>query len=258
MGQFKNRVGEHYHNKYGDSFKIIAYRGCTDMDIEYANTAELLTAGGKNYVRQHIEFNDVDSFRMPFTRNKYRGYLGIGPYSTAKNLKAYSCWNNILSTCWEKPIHTYEPSWICFQIFCEWYYSQPFADSKEYNMVLSKDIFTKNMKHYSPETCAIVPLVIQRAINLQTNYRKKHKDLPMPIGVCQSRPMLDYCIGTVVEGTGKSRTHYYKGEDKKHIAFAKYKESKEQHIRNLADKYKHVITEKAYQALMRFTITKED
>ena len=114
---------------------------------------------------------------------------------------------------------------------------------------LDKDILFKGNKVYSPETCCFVP----HAINtLFLNGKKNRGDLPIGVHFDKSK--------------GKYRAEMsFMGEpiklgwfDTAESAFARYKEYKEDFIKDMAEQYRDEIPNKVYEAMMGWKIEIDD
>ena len=94
------------------------------------------------------------------------GYLGYGKYGT--DHPAYNVWRSMIRRGYDLKLKdkfktyidcTVCDEWHCYQNFAEWYDSE-YVDIGM-GLDLDKDILLAGNKHYSPETCCLVP----RSIN---------------------------------------------------------------------------------------------
>lgn len=92
----------------------------------------------------------------------------------------YNKWRSMLHRCTSKSFKIKQPSyedvsvcdqWIYFSKFHEWAKAQEWED-----MDLDKDILSNGEKVYSPETCAFIPPMINRAFS-----KTAPKDLPLGV-----------------------------------------------------------------------------
>lgn len=106
------------------------------------------------------------------------GYIGVGPHSSKlpnsrSHTKSYNIWVALLARTngIDKGVHypTYTNSTVCtewhnFQNFAHWYTSHPDYD-KGYE--LDKDLLYPGNRHYSPNTCCMIPKEINNLISSQ-------------------------------------------------------------------------------------------
>ncbi len=75
--------------------------------------------------------------------------------------KAYSVWNGIkgrkATMC-----HT----WNDYQVFAMWYHSQV-GHTLDYQV--DKDLLTQGNRHYSPDTCLLLPSTVNNHLNIKLN-----------------------------------------------------------------------------------------
>lgn len=175
------------------------------------------------------------SFLRKYARSKLRGM----------NERCYS----------EKYHHKY-PSYIgCeisdnfknFDYFYEWCCTQIGFGNKDWH--LDKDILVKGNKLYSEETCCFVPQEINALIVLQKSTRGS-----LPIGVRYNKMFNLYYSSMRVFGLNKDLGMHTAPEE----AFYAYKEGKEEHIKEVANKWKDQIDVRVYNALMNWTIEVTD
>jgi hypothetical protein len=108
-------------------------------------------------------------------------------------------------------------------------------------MDLDKDILIKGNKIYSPETCIFVP----HTINMMFTKRNKNKD-NLPTGIRLIERPKPY----TARYSGFHIGSYYTPEE----AFNAYKLYKENHFKQIADKYKNDIPERLYNALYTYSV----
>ena len=182
------------------------------------------------------------------------GYNSGGVYkSRVGGIKtyAYTVWYDMIRRCYSKAFHVERPShenctvyhaWLDFQVFAEWYESQPFTGE---GTQLDKDILVKGNSFYSPDTCLVVP----KEINMLF-VRNKNKSSGLPHGVRRVTNSEYYQVNVSNKGVntyiGSSRT--VEG------AFLLYKREKESHVKNIANQYKDQIDPRAYNALMSWEV----
>ena len=163
---------------------------------------------------------------------------------------AYVHWRNMLVRCFDKEYMVCRPTysdctvcqeWLLFSNFKKWF------DQFNYeNYHLDKDILVKGNKHYSPDTCCLVPQEINTLLTRRQGSRGKQ-----PIGVCYIKRSGKYSA-TI----HKMRNVHLGFFDTPEEAFHAYKSAKEQYVKELATKYfqEGKITHRVYQALMEYQV----
>lgn len=240
------RLGEVGTNSHGSEMIIIAYRRNNDVDIRFKN----------GYTTNAT----YDSFRRGLIRNPFdksvygQGHIGVGNYAPkigGKLTLEYEIWRNMLLRCYclarKKRDLSYRgctvlDEWLNFQNFAKWCSANYYKVAGE-RMELDKDIMVKDNKIYSPETCVFVP----RSINALF-VKGKSKRGTLPIGVSSFR--------------GRFVAHMNAGKKSQHIgiydtpeeAFVAYKQYKEKVIQSVANRYKGVIPERLYSAMMAYNV----
>ena len=164
---------------------------------------------------------------------------------------SYEIWCSILQRCYSNEYQSKKSAykgciicneWLTFSRFKRWFESPENGYQDGYH--IDKDILVKGNKIYSPNTCCFVPRSINSLITNRRNYRGK------------------YPIGVTIQPNGRFLARI--GESRQRIgiydtpleAFNAYKNAKERHIRNVAEKYfqEGKITEKVYNALMKYEV----
>ena len=155
----------------------------------------------------------------------------------------------MLERCYSKKKHKKRPTYVESYVDNRWHNFKTFAEWSECNWKhwmdetwhLDKDILIKGNKIYSPETCCFVP----RTINtLFTKSEAKRGDYP--IGVSKEKNYRKF------KATFKKTTlgRYTTAEE----AFQAYKDAKEKYIKEVADKWKGLISDKVYQAMYNYQV----
>lgn len=178
------------------------------------------------------------------------GYKGDGKYLC--NSKSYKIWTNILRRCYSKEQQEFNaPTYVDCSVYFVWLNYQRFAEWYEQNYVegwhLDKDILVKGNKIYGPDTCCFVPKEINTLFVLQKSKRGNTS-----IGVSQAgnrfRAMLGKYNSIIDLG-------YFDTEE---LAFQAYKFEKEKYIKEVANIWKDKISEKLYNVMINYIVTKND
>lgn len=154
------KEGDIFKTLYGREFAIGKYR-------QEENKYECIF---KDRVRL-VNKRDIGSGRIlhPYDRTVYSvGYLGEGLYSPLKDKTPYRKWCGMFKRVYSEDPHyrknyenvTISEDWHNFQNFADWYYKQDYV-MKDIKYELDKDLYyldkTAKVKHYSKETCTLLP-----------------------------------------------------------------------------------------------------
>jgi len=243
-----NRLGKVSVNTQGCEMCIIEYNHARDCTIKFYNTETILF---KKYYRDFM----LGLIKDPYHPHVYNvGFIGIGNFSNKTHRRIYHIWNNMLSRCYNEKERVKHPTyigcsvderWHNFQNFAEWYEN----NYKEYmeGWQLDKDILCKECRIYSSETCALVP----KEVNYLLLKADKIRGF-LPIGV-------NISLSNYASRLTKNNKLIHIGSFKTvEEAFQAYKMAKEQHIKEVADKWRGKITEKVYNALINYKIEIDD
>ena len=188
------------------------------------------------------------------------GYLGVGKYS-GSDKKLYKLWVDMLERAYcvkfKEVYPTYKDVVVCeewynFQNFAEWCSKQEhfqFKDDKGRCYQLDKDILVKGNKIYSPEACCFVP----RDVNILMIKRDKMRG-DLPIGVTYKKHINRFVSQITCYGERKHIGTFKTPEE----AFLSYKETKEAYVKVVAEKYRYIISEDVYKALLVYEVEVTD
>lgn len=178
--------------------------------------------------------------------------VGVNDKKSHWNTKEYFLWNDMLRRCYSKAYHSKKPTYIgcevsenfkSFSYFYDWCQNQIGFGLPEWD--LDKDILIKGNKVYSEDNCVFVPNEIN---SLLVSCERKRGEYP--IGVCFHKRV------------GKFNSKISIRKKRKHIgyfdtpldAFIAYKAEKEKHIKEIVRPYLGSIDDRAYKALMNYTV----
>ena len=249
-----DRTGEVSINSQGYSMKIVRYKNCRDIDVEFENGA----------IATHVQY--ITFKKKTITNPLHPTVCGVGylgnfedkAYVTAtKASKSYASWIGMLKRCYAKESLSKHSSyvgcevcdeWKCYANFEKWFKANYYEIPNE-TMCLDKDILIKGNKIYSPQTAIFCP---QRINTLFIRNWSVRGD--MPIGVYkyesnkhQSKPYIAQC--NIKER--QINLGYFKTMEE---AFNAYKEAKENEIRRVADEFKDRIPQKLYDAMYNYQV----
>ena len=236
------RLGEERRNRSGDLMKIIKYNDYEHIVVEFQDEH-----------KYQVE-NDYGNFKKGNIKNPYRpvlygrGYIGVGKYDSYATRKQYDTWRKMFDRCYS---HRHDDhykgcevceEWWNFQNFAKWYDEHYWEDPK-YPMQVDKDWKVIGNKIYSPNTCEIVPSIINSCTSRHD--KTLTNDAPPNIEHTPSgkyRPRFSRYGKKVGLGT------FARVSD----AMKVYKDAKVAYIQELAEKYKEHISEQLYEQMMNY------
>ena len=237
-----NHIGEHHKNKLDQWFNIVKKEG-EKWVIIFQDYQQEYTVYYHNIINGRVK-----NFEYPSVCGI--GYVGIGKYHPNNSRKIYNRWKSMIRRCYNKKEQERTPTYKDYSVAEEWYNFQVFAEWCAENWKtymdgweLDKDILCKECKIYSPETCCFVPQEIN-----QLFVKKFFRKNGLPKGVYNSggsfRSRISINGNTLLLGTFKIIEE----------AFEVYKVEKEKYIKELADKWKGLVSDKVYQALYQYKV----
>lgn len=181
-------------------------------------------------------------------------YSGLTLNQDGTRCSIYLRWKALLRRCYSEYALKNKPNyqgvvvcneWLSYKRFREWYADQV---GFSLNYQLDKDLLkhgSGDLKIYSPETCVLLPKEINSFM-----IGTEGKMLELPIGVSFHNKNGKYRAQISKSGKRFSLGYFETPEE----AFYAYKESKENYAKVLALKYKDTIDDRAFKALMSYTV----
>ncbi len=252
----KDCVGKVYKTLNSGDFKIVKYNDSRNVEIQFLKTG----------YRKVAEMKEVKSgeIKDPYLPSVYGvGVLGA-KYPTRVNgvkTKEYVLWTNMLVRCYsdssKKRRPTYEGCEVSdnfknYEYFYEWCNKQIgfYNQGNENPFHLDKDLLIKGNKVYSEDTCVFIPAEINTLLIKCAATRGEHL-----IGVSWHKTRKAF-VAKVNKSKGKRE---YLGFFNTEIeAFKAYKIAKESFIKEQANNWKSQIDDRAYEALMNYTVEIDD
>lgn len=187
------------------------------------------------------------------TRENGKLVYGVGFCDIAvtgkEKQECYADWNSMHQRCYDPLFHQRTPSykgcfvckeWQTFSNFYEWW-----KRNHKDGFSLDKDIIHKGNKVYSPETCACISHELNNLVCRRQKFRGN-----LPIGVRFDKRKNKYLASISYHGRPKYIGYFDNPTD----AFYAYKEVKEEYIKEMAEKYKGVVDDRIYNALMNYNV----
>lgn len=169
--------------------------------------------------------------------------------------ESYLKWHDMLNRCYNAKFHERQPQykectvceeWLNYSNFKVWYEQNKIAGMA---LDLDKDILFKGNKVYSSETCCFVPHTIN---TLFLNNKADRGDYP--IGVFYEKDKKKFRAAMSFMGEQIKLGTF----DTAEVAFARYKEYKEDFIKDMTEQYRNEIPDKVYEAMMNWKIEIDD
>ena len=249
---YKTCVGKICKSKSSGDFKVLKYNGSANVVIQFLKTGfEAVVQLG------HIRNGDV---KDPYSPSVF----GVGVTGTKYQVKIngvitkeYGLWQSMLRRCYsdtsKKKNPTYEgcevsDNFKSYEYFYEWCHSQIGFDNDGNGnpFQIDKDLLVKGNKVYSESTCVFLPSEINSLLVKCTASRGEHL-----IGVhwCNTKKAF---VAQVNKNKGSPE---WLGSFNTEIeAFNTYKTAKEAFIKEQANRWKSQIDDRAYNALMNYTV----
>ena len=245
---YKDCVGRVYKSTSSGDFKILKYNGASDVVIQFLKTGYETT----------VQLTNIKSgiIKDPYSPSVCSVGISGTKYPSkvnGVNTKEYDLWQSMLVRCYsdnfKKKYPTYEgcevgDNFKSYEYFYEWCQNQIGFSNQGWH--LDKDLLIKGNKVYNEDSCVFIP----NDINLLLTKREALRG--------------EYLIGVYWDKTNKAfKAQVSKSKGKReHLglfnteieAFNTYKQAKESFIKEQAEKWKGKIDERAYEALINYTV----
>ena len=244
----KNCLGKVLKTKSNGDLKVISVVNNKLIEVEFVNTGYKTNTSIGNLRRGVIKDRLMSNvFNYGIIGEKYKTRV------KGTLLKEYRYWHAMIERCYSGKLHggvnktykncTTSENFKSYEYFYEWCQNQTGFGVDGFE--LDKDLLIKGNKIYSENTCVFLPKEVNTALAKSTATR-----------------------GTSLIGTtfnkrlGKYVSQINKFNSKKHLgifdteleAFNAYKQAKEEHIKNMAKKWKDKIDDRAYHALIDYKV----
>lgn len=243
-------VGKIYKTSLCGDVKVLKYRSSEDIDIVFLDTGYQTNVRLGNLTQGTIKDRNIPSvFGV--------GVIGERPKETSvQRKKTYSMWKKMIERCYcseryhknptysECSVSEYFKNFANFYNWCE--HQVGFSVGR---FALDKDILIKGNKIYSENTCCFVPTEINNLFVKSDKLRGS-----TPIGVYFSKANNKYRAEVRLYGKGKYLGSFETPEE----AFYVYKEAKEKHIKEVAEKWRDEIDIRVYEVLLRYEVSIND
>ena len=248
----KNCVGKVCKSKSSGDFKIVKCNDSKNVEIQFLKTGfETVVQLG------HIKSGGV---KDPYLPSVYGvGVLGTKypPTISGRNTKEYDLWKSMLRRCYSDNFKNKHPTYKdcevsdnfkSYEYFYEWCHKQIGFDVNGFE--LDKDLLIKGNKLYSEYSCVFIPADVNLVLTKRTSSRGQHL-----IGVCWHKRDKAFIVQVNKNKGKQEHLGSFKTETE---AFNAYKQTKENYIKELANKWKGRVDPRAYEALMKYTVDIDD
>ena len=245
---YKDCVGKILKSKNSGDFKIVKYNNSRNVEIQFINTGYETSAQLEHIKNGNVKDPYVASVHgVGITGTKYQ------PTINGVQTKEYELWTHMLQRCYSDTCQKKQPTYkdcevsnnfLRYEYFYEWCHIQVGFNNKDWH--LDKDLLVKGNKVYSEDSCVFIPAEINSLLTKSTSTRGKHL-----IGVNWNKTNKAF-KARINKNKGKQEhLGYFKTEIE---AFNAYKTAKEAFVKEQAEKWKDKIDERAYNALMNYTV----
>jgi len=173
-----------------------------------------------------------------------------------KMIKEYNLWKGMLQRCFDEKLKQKKPTYEGVTCSKEWLSMTKFIEDvsqmKGYGLKgweLDKDILQKGNKLYSKDTCCFVPAEVNLLLIKSDKSRGEY-----PVGVYFHKRDIKFRAKLTINGKRKHLGDFTTPEE----AFFAYKAAKEAHIKVVAHKWKHLLDERVFQALLTYDVAIDD
>lgn len=245
---YKDCVGKVCKSLNSGDFKVLRYNNAKEVEIQFLKT-------GYETPVQLVQVKS-GNVKDPYLPSVYGvGILGTKyPISEGGVLtKEYILWCSMLKRCYsdsfKKKRPTYEGCKVSnnfksYEYFYEWCQKQIGFNNEGWH--LDKDLLVKGNKVYNENVCVFLPQEINLMLIKCDALRGEHL-----IGVYWHKKGKAFAAQV---NKNKGKREYLGLFNTEIEAFKAYKEAKESFIKELANKWKDQIDQRAYNALMDYTV----
>lgn len=229
--------------------EIIGYNNHTDVCVRFEDGTIVDHVKYRSFKEQKLVNYNIPSYLGV-------GYRGYGIYKTREGnvkTKAYIKWGSMLTRCYsEKYIKSQNyinctvcEEWKNYQNFAKWYYKNEYQLPNNEKLELDKDIKIKGNKIYSPDTCLLLPHILNTIFLDGKNDRGLYK-----IGVTKTKNN-KYTASCMNENGENKYIGIYSTEQE---AYNAYITKKKEIVDNVVDKYKTFLPKDVYEAVKNYKI----
>jgi len=173
-----------------------------------------------------------------------------------KLIKEYGLWKGMLQRCFSEKCKQKYPTYEGVTCSKDWLSMTTFIEDVSQmkgcgfdGWALDKDILQKGNKLYSKDNCCFVPLEVNNLLTKRDKARGEY-----PVGVDFHKVSGKFRAQLTINGKSKFLGYFNTPEQ----AFQAYKAAKEAQIKVVAEKWKHLLDDRVYQALLAYEVNIDD
>jgi len=173
-----------------------------------------------------------------------------------KLIREYQLWKGMLERCFSEKYKQKRPTYDGITCSKDWLSMTKFIEDvsqmRGYGLIgwaLDKDIIQRGNKLYSKDNCCFVPAEVNNLLTKSDSSRGE-----WPVGVCFDNYAGKFKARLAINGKLKHLGLFATPEE----AFQAYKTAKEAYIKVVAEKWKHLLDERVYQALLDYEVKVND
>jgi len=184
--------------------------------------------------------------------NDWNGKVSVD----GKKIREYKLWHGMLERCFSEKCKQNQPTYQDVTCSKDWLSMTKFIEDVSQmkgfgfdGWELDKDIIHKGSKLYSKDSCCFVPTEVNLLLIKCGNSRGEY-----PIGVNFNKQSGKFKAQLRINGKLKHLGYFTTPEE----AFQAYKLAKEAQIKAVAEKWKHLLDERVYLALLAYEVSSDD
>lgn len=181
--------------------------------------------------------------------------FGKGINDINSKVSSYVTWHSMVRRCYSEVYQKSKPTYINVTMCSDWHYLSNFHSWFVENYIegwqLDKDLLSNFGNHYSENNCCFLP----NEINCALKFNNGKNDLPPGVSYNNDAHKKKYVAqySRNDEKGNRKSVHLICSEDIEEC-FTAYKQAKEAYIKELAEKYKNILSHCAYSALMALKV----
>lgn len=238
------KVGDKFTNFQGSEAVIVTYDTARRVTLKFLDEYGFEVTVQANKLK-------IGRFKNPYAPSvRGVGFVGAGKFVGSG--RTYLRWKAMLDRCYSGLERhkayadcSVSTEWLNFQKFAEWFESN---GGKNSWATLDKDILVKGNRVYSDSTCCIVPNEIN---SLFISSPSSAQGLPSGVRINGSKYTSRVCTGS---GTYINLGQFACAEE----AFQAYKKTKESHIKEMAVKFREVLSVSVFDTLLSWEVERTD
>jgi hypothetical protein len=255
----QDRIGQLKLNNQGCLMKIVDYIDSHNIVVEFQDEYKArVSTQYTHYLNGNVKNPYYPSIHgVGMIGNKYPIYVQkIG-------VKEYVTWQSMIQRCYDEKYKnkklTYKDvvcckEWLVYDNFYEWLHEQPNFDKwLNGDYAIDKDILVKGNKIYSPETCCLVPRLVNQMF---TKCNARRGSLPIGVFKVKEGTYKVWCQNPL-SNTKDYLGSYNSADDGFYFGYKPYKENLIKQVAKIEYSNGN-ITKRCYDAMMSYIVEIND